>query len=650
MPEYSFTSPEGKAYSITGPEGSTREQAFQLLPMKYPELKGQPGFEGAKPSAPGAAPAPAPQLTPQQAAKKRVDDIFAKSSIKFPLQPGYGEGLLELPDKLGAAVTDLAAKAGVKPEIAAGLGVAANLGTLAIPIGEGGKLAKAGLETVTGLAGKAVDLYRGTAVKATTKEAANLVKGEANKLLAGTKKSGLEELAIARHNERIAADAEAARAHLEQQLKAASAKGTQSLGATGDLIRDAVKIQMGQAAAYRAQQGEMLFSAAKEAALKKEAAGSYLNTADAFKPVDELLANVKGVPGLESKIEGLAQLLRPREQEAGKVLLRDVSGHPLIVEPAKSTPITFEQAEIARRYLNDIAYGADLEGYPAIARTAAKEAAKKLDAAMGEFVPQFKSYKQGWAELSKPLEAKGTRFGKAVFGAEGGVKSDAYQKISSEQLPAKFFSNSEGVKALMDSLAGGKGASEEARAHASKLVQDLAMKYFMEKTRPMEGAALEKFVQSPEVRDTLGELPKVGAALKGKASGMTAREQGIRTLAEQAKTAQAQAQAAQARRVQVLAQRQALAADLSRADVLAASKSLKGQSEAATAYKQILTKAHKNGTIPTEKYQAIMTVFDQLQSQKEAADFVRKAAHATMWLTGAGVVGGEAVMHKMAAH
>lgn len=31
MPVFEFKSPEGKTYQITGPEGATQEQAFQIL-------------------------------------------------------------------------------------------------------------------------------------------------------------------------------------------------------------------------------------------------------------------------------------------------------------------------------------------------------------------------------------------------------------------------------------------------------------------------------------------------------------------------------------------------------------------------------------------------------------------------------------------
>ncbi len=42
MPTYEFTSPDGKKYRIEGPEGSTREEAFQLLQEQYDVSKGGP--------------------------------------------------------------------------------------------------------------------------------------------------------------------------------------------------------------------------------------------------------------------------------------------------------------------------------------------------------------------------------------------------------------------------------------------------------------------------------------------------------------------------------------------------------------------------------------------------------------------------------
>lgn len=70
MPSFEFTSPEGKKYTVAGPDGATKEQAFQILqqqiaggtaqaaaPVADPRMAGVPGYDSAglpavKPTAP----------------------------------------------------------------------------------------------------------------------------------------------------------------------------------------------------------------------------------------------------------------------------------------------------------------------------------------------------------------------------------------------------------------------------------------------------------------------------------------------------------------------------------------------------------------------------------------------------------------------
>jgi hypothetical protein len=60
MPTFDFTAPDGKSYSVQGPEGATPEQAFQIL-------QAQIG---------GAAAAPAPVS---------VNDVARSAQPAFPL-------------------------------------------------------------------------------------------------------------------------------------------------------------------------------------------------------------------------------------------------------------------------------------------------------------------------------------------------------------------------------------------------------------------------------------------------------------------------------------------------------------------------------------------------------------------------------------
>lgn len=68
MPVFEFTAPDGKIYEINGPEGSTQEEAFQVLQAQLAGQAPQPGPQPA-PAPPGAAPpGPGAPATPQVAA------------------------------------------------------------------------------------------------------------------------------------------------------------------------------------------------------------------------------------------------------------------------------------------------------------------------------------------------------------------------------------------------------------------------------------------------------------------------------------------------------------------------------------------------------------------------------------------------------
>lgn len=70
MPQFTFTSPDGRAYDVTGPAGATKEQAFQMLHGHLNQPP--PAAPGAPPPAPPAAPpiAPPPQGVTKAAIRK----------------------------------------------------------------------------------------------------------------------------------------------------------------------------------------------------------------------------------------------------------------------------------------------------------------------------------------------------------------------------------------------------------------------------------------------------------------------------------------------------------------------------------------------------------------------------------------------------
>lgn len=186
MPDFTFTSPEGKSYTVTGPEGATKEQAFQVLQQ---QIAGGTAKEDT--AAPTSAPASKPK-TASERAKDAIVNINAASPLNHL---AAGDKPVPTPTVASAAKSIAGSTAfggivgALSPEIVTGLGMAASfipyVGEVVGPalVGAGGamragRLAEAGLGAVSGLtsetAGQAVEASGGTKGQA---EAARLAGG-----------------------------------------------------------------------------------------------------------------------------------------------------------------------------------------------------------------------------------------------------------------------------------------------------------------------------------------------------------------------------------------------------------------------------------------------------------------------------------------
>lgn len=90
MPDFNFTSPEGKSYTVSGPEGATKEQAFGIL-------------QGQLAGAPKADPKAVPDSPPAQGKSGQPDAILAEK-----VEGGLEAGL----SMASAATTGLLGRAG----------------------------------------------------------------------------------------------------------------------------------------------------------------------------------------------------------------------------------------------------------------------------------------------------------------------------------------------------------------------------------------------------------------------------------------------------------------------------------------------------------------------------------------------------------
>jgi hypothetical protein len=141
MADFEVTSPDGKTFVVSAPEGATQEQVLAYAQSQF-----------SQPAAPAKAPA-APASASDRLRSAAMGG-FMRNSL-----PGMGLDLIRESSAItgekynkaaynaGGAVTDVATNLGASPEVAAGAGLAANVGIQAVPTllsyGAGAGLTKA---------------------------------------------------------------------------------------------------------------------------------------------------------------------------------------------------------------------------------------------------------------------------------------------------------------------------------------------------------------------------------------------------------------------------------------------------------------------------------------------------------------------------
>lgn len=167
MPDFTFTSPQGKSYTVSGPEGSTKEQAFEVLQS---QLSAGTAHEDA---APAAAPAdPGSQTLPAANPKAKALDAILQSENPVNKQGPMGQvkpspTLAEAGKAIGASAAFGGVVGALSPEILTGIGMV--LSAIPTPMTEaaapvmmaagaaarGARLASAGVAALSGAVGEA---------------------------------------------------------------------------------------------------------------------------------------------------------------------------------------------------------------------------------------------------------------------------------------------------------------------------------------------------------------------------------------------------------------------------------------------------------------------------------------------------------------
>lgn len=420
-----------------------------------------------------------------------------------------------------------------------------------------------------------------------------------------------------------------ARTAVDQQIAKLSQlpPGVKDLDAQGSLIRGAFNGSIESAKRARNAEADILFAQARDAAQAKEAAGARIDISKIEDELLELRKQAAGIKPIETQIDSMLGAVRPAEApRAGPQPPQfvDTRGNPIPRAPAAATAPTgktFAQLELARRYLNDVAYAGEAEGFPAIVRNQAKSTAKSIDQAMQSFVPEFGAYKDRYKVMSEPLESLNTRLGKIISSTEGGLQEGAYAKTAAADLPAKLFSRKEGIDLLTDALAGGKNATPEARVQAASQVDKMVENWLLKSLSAEKPEAALSKLRAPGTEAALTAAPGAAGRVQQRFDQLSQLGQSSADLAKRIEgvgksVEDSQKIAGQLRKQAEMAER------------LATSDSVMLQGEGYSSYRNMIKSARKNDLLSQEQYDSIQNLFDRAATLKEKSDLARRIAAA----------------------
>lgn len=111
--------------------------------------------------------------------------------------------------------------------------------------------------------------------------------------------------------------------------------------------------------------------------------------------------------------------------------------------------------KIFRKY-NEASKGAPKEGYDAVMQQFSGDVSKKLSEALNSFAPSRVEFRNTYRELSSPLDAYETQFGKQALATEKAVPGQV--QMMPTDYPKQYFQNRDTIRVLREQLAGDEAA------------------------------------------------------------------------------------------------------------------------------------------------------------------------------------------------
>lgn len=417
---------------------------------------------------------------------------------------------------------------------------------------------------------------------------------------------------------------------LDSDLAAgAQRNGRPTLDVQGESARSAFTNAMSVAEQARKKVADPAYEHARAAAAAKEAGGARVDVSDATKEIANMRDLAENIPELKAKLTSIinsAEGVKPPGASTPAIL--DHTGKPMA--PTMPEGLTYEQLSLAARRARDIAYGADMEGYGSVVRRAAQDFSKKLDTALANFVPEHRAAANIYREMSKPMDALGTRYGRAISETEGGLGGDVYTKVAAQDIPGRLFKNKEGINLLVDALSGGKDATPAVRAANQARVDTMVEHYIMEGARGGDAArvgsdALRSTV-TPPATATLNAVPSVKARVADQLTG----EAGKQTAAAEARTG---ATAARSASESAATSKASVDSAIAKADADLAA----GSHDAA--YKGYVSAMRQSMAGDPDRYRAALALIERADTLQARTDKARRIARMLATAAGLGVAG-----------
>ena len=644
MPTYSIDGPGGKTYSIDGPKGATRDQII----AKIKERQGSTSAPVDK----ADTSAPKTKSNPLAVVGNTIYGTAAE--IAEPFIEAGTVGVNRIANNMRDPLFERRQKGEVLPPIVKTSEVPGSRESMeraglirpeGVPESEIGRSIQRGIENyaplVAGLvapawdAGKAVlgvgkTLIGSEAAQAgkVAREATRGVLVPESERLAGVSRN------LAGESEGLTGAAGAAKNDLAASKAPTDATRLDLIGKeTRDSVVDAAKGYMeAREEAYAPVKAEGL-----QSAMSKFKSGRKVELHNALPAAREFESAIEGIPGVDPKANSYLKLLQgaTEEPKASGIVLTDKYGRPQATPPSV-TPINNiserspENLMNAIRYFQDVAYGGEMSGWGSLGKKHAGDIVRGLKADLYAYEPKLGQASDIYRDMSEPLRAMSTKFGKAIESTEGGLKKDVFSKVAEQDLPERIFTKKEGVEQMKELLGG--------TPEASAKVDGWFERWLGEKIRNLSSEGAASHLRSSKIQPPLSAVdqnsivPRLNEGI-GKKAVLEAEGKELTGLSSDvAKKSRS-----------IASKSENISTGVEEAERLAADGTKKGITDSLAKYDSMLSSLQREGKFTRSEFQAAKDYINKAQGAAEKRDLYRKIFK---WSAVPGTVGIEEAVRR----